>query len=216
MTGGSVPRAGSDLVVDSAYLAGGVLGLLAELGQTLATAESLTGGLVASTLVGVPGASAVFRGGLVVYATELKARLAGVSETLLDAVGPVHPDVAVALATGAQQRCSATWGVGTTGVAGPDSQDGHPVGTVFVGISGPQGRTAVRQLALAGDRAQIRAATVLQALRLLGDQLGVGVQPDSTGTPDGVSWGVHPAESDRQIDLSIGAGTGTVADAGRL
>lgn len=216
MTGSPVPTVGADPVTDPLALARGVLGMLAEFGQTLATAESLTGGLVASTLVSVPGASAVFRGGLVVYATELKARLAGVSEALLDAVGPVHPDVAVALAVGARRNCSATWGLGTTGVAGPDSQDGHPVGTVYVGVAGPRGRSAVRHLTLAGDRAQIRAATVLHALRLLGDQLSTGVQVEPVGGAQDVGGTVPHAESDHQIDLSIGAGTGTVADAGRL
>src|SRR5215470_10980125 len=92
--------------------------------QTLAVAESLTGGLLAATLVDVPGASKVFRGGLVVYATDLKASLAGVPADLLAERGPVDPDVAVALAAGARERCGATWGLGTTGVAGPEPQEG--------------------------------------------------------------------------------------------
>ena len=101
-------------------------------GETLAVAESLTGGLLAATLVDVPGASQVFRGGLVVYATDLKATLAGVPAELLDERGPVDPDVAVALADGARERCGADWGLATTGVAGPDPQDGMAVGTVYV------------------------------------------------------------------------------------
>src|SRR5688572_16713046 len=111
-----------------------VVAALQARGETLAVAESLTGGLLAATLVDVPGASRVFRGGFVAYATELKATLAGVSPELLAEHGPVHPDVAVQLAAGARSRCAADWGLGTTGVAGPDPQDGVPVGTVFVAV----------------------------------------------------------------------------------
>src|SRR5215467_658332 len=112
---------------------------LAARDETLATAESLTGGLLAATIVDVPGASAVFRGGLVVYATDLKATLAGVPRDLLEARGPVDPDVAAALAAGARQRCRADWGVATTGVAGPTEQDSKPVGTAYVAVAGPGG-----------------------------------------------------------------------------
>src|SRR6185369_8134485 len=123
--------------------AAGLLAALAARGETLAVAESLTGGLLAATIVDVPGASAAFRGGFVVYATDLKATLAGVDRDLLASRGPVDPDVAVALAVGARERCGADWGLATTGVAGPDPQDGVPVGTVFVGIAGPGRRTGV-------------------------------------------------------------------------
>lgn len=139
-------------------------------GQTLATAESLTGGLVAATLVEIPGVSAVFRGGLVVYATELKHALAGVQEDLLADRGPVDPDVALALAAGARERCGADWGVATTGVAGPDPQDGKAVGLVFVAVAGPSG-SVVRELGLAGSRAQIRAGSVTAVLDLLSERL---------------------------------------------
>jgi nicotinamide-nucleotide amidase len=123
--------------------------------------------------VEVPGASRVFRGGLVVYATDLKASLAGVPADLLAAAGPVHPDIAVALADGARTRCGADWGLGTTGVAGPDPQDGIPVGTVYVAVSSGAGPVpeAVRRLELAGTRAVIRAGTVAAALDLLADAL---------------------------------------------
>jgi nicotinamide-nucleotide amidase len=143
-----------------------VLYALAVRAETLAVAESLTGGLLAAMLVDVPGASRVFRGGLVVYATDLKASLAGVSADLLARRGPVDPDVALALAEGARVRCGATWGLGTTGVAGPEPQGGIPVGTVFVGCAGP-GAAEVRQLQLYGDRPAIRYATVVAALNLL-------------------------------------------------
>lgn len=148
-----------------------VLAALRASGATLATAESLTGGLLAATLVDVPGASAVFRGGLVPYATELKATLVGVDRGLLDRLGPVAAEVAAALAVGVRQRCGADWGVGTTGVAGPDPQDGHPPGTVFIGVSNEADGATVRALNLPGDRSAIRAATVQAALALLAERL---------------------------------------------
>jgi nicotinamide-nucleotide amidase len=143
---------------------------LAERGETLAVVESLTGGLLAATIVDVAGVSSVFRGGLVVYATELKESLAGVPGALLAARGPVDPDVAIALAQGGRQRCGADWCLATTGVAGPEPQNGRPVGLVFVAVAGPRG-AEVRRLQLSGGRARIRVLTVTEALRLLLDQL---------------------------------------------
>jgi nicotinamide-nucleotide amidase len=153
-----------------AVAAAAAVQLLVERGETLATAESLTGGLVAATIVEIPGVSAVFRGGLVVYATALKHALAGVPEDLLKERGPVDPDVALALAAGARERCLADWGVATTGVAGPDPQDGKPVGLVYIAVAGPAGAT-VRELRLAGSRARIRGASVTAVLELLAGQL---------------------------------------------
>ncbi|AMO61959.1 competence/damage-inducible protein CinA-like protein [Mycolicibacterium phlei] len=132
-------------------------------GQTVATAESLTAGLLAATLAGVPGASAVLLGGLVTYTVDTKVALAGVPREVLAEVGPVAEPTARALAVGAQQRCGATWGVGLTGVAGPEPHGGHPVGTVFLGIAGPL-QTSVVELALTGSRWQIRLAAVREAL----------------------------------------------------
>jgi len=146
-----------------------LLRALGERGQTLAVAESLTGGLLAASIVDVAGASAVFRGGFVVYATDLKATLAGVPSSLLAAHGPVHPLVAAALAAGARQRCGADWGLATTGVAGPDPQNGIEPGTVYVAVDGPTSR--VQRLDLTGNRAAIRAATVAAALALLASAL---------------------------------------------
>ncbi|HEX6872045.1 MAG TPA: CinA family protein [Micromonosporaceae bacterium] len=143
---------------------------LAKRGQTVAVAESLTGGLLASTLVDIPGVSKVFRGGLVVYATELKASLAGVPERLLDDRGPVDPDVAIALARGARQRCGADWGVATTGVAGPDTQNGVAVGTVYVAVADGV-RAEVQRLQFDGDRVAVRTAAVAAALDLLARQV---------------------------------------------
>ncbi|GAA0800698.1 CinA family protein [Spirilliplanes yamanashiensis] len=147
-------------------LVAGVVHALVERGETVATAESLTGGMVAAELVAVAGVSAAFRGGLVVYATELKHELAGVPEELLAQRGPVDADVAAALAQGARERCGADWGVATTGVAGPEPQDGVPVGRVFVAVAGP-GVAEVRELKLDGGRAAIREATVVAAAELL-------------------------------------------------
>ncbi|AUI57447.1 CinA family protein [Amycolatopsis sp. BJA-103] len=143
---------------------------LIERKETVATAESLTAGLVCATLTEVPGASAVVRGGLIVYATDLKASLAGVDEDLLATHGAVHPEVAAQLAVGARDRCGATWGLGLTGVAGPAGQDGVAPGTVHVGLAGVSTLT-VRTLALSGDRASVRAGAVSGAFALLGEHL---------------------------------------------
>jgi nicotinamide-nucleotide amidase len=147
-----------------------LLSTLVGRGETLAVAESLTGGQLAASIVDVPGASRVFRGGLVVYATDLKASLAGVPTALLDEHGPVHPDVAGALAEGACRVCRADWGLATTGVAGPDPQHGIAPGTVYVAVAGPTG-THVSRLSLAGDRAAIRTAAVAAAVALLTGEL---------------------------------------------
>lgn len=130
---------------------------------TVATAESLTAGLLSATIAGVPGASAVLRGGLIVYATDLKHTLAGVSEHTLAADGPVAASTAEQLAVGARTVCGADWGIGLTGVAGPDPQDGKSVGTVFVGIAGAEG-TEVLRLKLSGNRWTIRVGAVHAAV----------------------------------------------------
>ena len=134
--------------------------------ETVATAESLTGGLVAAALTSVPGSSAAVRGGIVAYATDLKTALLDVPADLLERHGAVHGAVAEAMAEGTRDRLGATTGVATTGVAGPDPAEGKPVGMVFVAVAGPGG-LASRQLALTGDRAEIRAAVVESVLELL-------------------------------------------------
>ena len=144
---------------------GRLVGLLLERGVTLATAESLTGGMVGAVLTDVPGVSAVYRGGVVVYATDLKAKLAGVPEELLAAVGPVHPDTAAALASGVRERLEADYGLATTGVAGPDPQAGIEAGTVYVAAAGPRS-VQVRKLQLAGDRTAVRRGSVQAVLEL--------------------------------------------------
>lgn len=132
---------------------------LAEAGATVATAESLTGGQVAAAVTDVAGASRVYLGGVVAYATEVKRDLLGVPGELLEEHGAVSAACAEEMARGVRREFGATYGVSTTGVAGPDSQEGHPVGTVFVAVAGPDG-VQVRELALIGDRARIQAQTV--------------------------------------------------------
>jgi nicotinamide-nucleotide amidase len=140
-------------------------------GHTVAVAESLTGGLVAAALTDIPGASASFRGGIVSYATDLKARLLGVDAGLLARYGAVYPQVAVGMAEGVRARLGASFGLATTGVAGPDPQDGYSVGTVHIAVSAADD-TVVRTIALSGDRAQIRRLTVEHALGLLLGRIG--------------------------------------------
>jgi PncC family amidohydrolase len=147
-----------------------IVTLLTERRQTLAVAESLTGGLLAASLVEVPGASVVFRGGIVAYATDLKSTLLDVPAALLERYGAVHPDVASAMAEGVRRRLDATFGVATTGVAGPDPADGQPVGTVHIAASG-QLSAVRRTLSLTGGRRSIRDQTVLQSLSLLRSML---------------------------------------------
>lgn len=165
MTGGAAPAE-----VTTSDAAAHVLASLRARGDTLATAESLTGGLLGAALTAVPGASSVYRGGVLAYATELKAALLGVPVDLLAERGAVDPDVAVAMAVGAAARTGASAALATTGVAGPDPQDGQPVGTVYVAaVLGA--RHQVRALVLPGDRAAVRAATVLAALDLMRELL---------------------------------------------
>lgn len=143
------------------------LGLLEERGQTVAVAESLTGGLLAAELTDVPGASRSFRGSVTAYATDLKRDVLGVDGPLLDARGAVDAEVARQMAGGVRRALSADWGVATTGVAGPTPQDGQPVGTVHVAVAGPSGAAAAVALRLSGDRAGIRRQTVEAAVKLL-------------------------------------------------
>lgn len=156
--------------VERADLPTRVVHTLRDRGLTVATCESLTAGLVAATLAEVPGASAVLRGGLVTYATELKSTLAGVDAALLARVGAVDPEVAQQMAAGAARVCGADLGIACTGVAGPDPQDGKPVGLVYLGLA--RGATThVREITLAGGREAIRRATAAQLLGMLEESL---------------------------------------------
>ena len=153
-------------------LAADLVGRLTFSGQTVAVAESLTGGLVAAAFTDVPGASLVLRGGVVSYATDVKAQVLGVDEALLARVGSVDAEVAEQMASGARSLMGATYGLSTTGVAGPDPVDGKPVGLVYVAVVGPAA-SRVKALDLAGDRSAIRAQSVKAVLHLLAEELDV-------------------------------------------
>jgi nicotinamide-nucleotide amidase len=149
-----------------AGLAAQIVGLLTRRRQTVAVAESLTGGLLGAAITTVPGASSVFRGGVIAYATDVKAALLGVSAALLAERGAVDPNVAGMMAAGVRERLGAAIGAATTGVAGPDAADGKPPGTVHIAVS-TAGGTVVQTLALSGGRDEIRRDTVERSLRLM-------------------------------------------------
>jgi PncC family amidohydrolase len=142
--------------------------LLRAEGSTVSTAESLTGGRLAVRLTDVPGASETYLGGAVTYASELKMSMLGVAEAIVDEHGVVSAACAEAMASGVRALTGATYGMSTTGVAGPDSQEGKPAGTVYVGLAGP-GFVTSELLQLDGDRTEIQEATceaVLAALEV--------------------------------------------------
>ncbi len=159
---------------DSSSPAAQLLDALATRGLHLAVAESLTGGLLTSAFVDVAGASKVLLGSIVAYQTELKHQLLGVSRALLQEQGAVDPEVVAQMAAGVRTKLanktgtdeSLVIGVAATGVAGPDSQDGKPAGTVFIGISGPSG-DFVYPLSLSGSRSEIRFESVNAAIAAL-------------------------------------------------
>ncbi|MCX5611848.1 MULTISPECIES: CinA family protein [unclassified Streptomyces] len=171
--------------LDASGVAAEVLRLLAERDQTLAVAESLTGGMVAAELTAVPGASRSFRGSVTAYATELKHRVLGVDAGLLAAEGAVNAQVAEEMAAGVRRVMGASWGIATTGVAGPDPQDGQPVGTVFVAVEGPAGRKTAR-LRLNGSRAEIRRESARTVLELLSSQLRENARGQDTEQNGGI------------------------------
>ncbi|MTE21304.1 nicotinamide-nucleotide amidohydrolase family protein [Streptomyces sp. TRM43335] len=157
------------------------LELLADRGQSVAAAESLTGGLVAAELTAAPGASTTVRGSVTAYATEVKRDVLGVDGGLLAERGAVDAEVARRMALGVRRVIGADWGLATTGVAGPEPQDGRPVGLVYVAVAGPgepggragdgEGRALALELHLDGDRAEIRDGTVRAVVRLLLNEL---------------------------------------------
>ena len=150
-----------------------VLSALAGRGWSVGTAESLTAGLVVATLVDVPGASASVRGAIAAYATDVKSSVLGVDPDLLVRVGAVDEEVARQMARGALRVLEVDVAIATTGVAGPDPQDGQPVGTVYIAVATPE-REIVERLALSGTRRDIRMATVEAALRLCANALRDG------------------------------------------
>jgi nicotinamide-nucleotide amidase len=163
-------------VADSSTLSAEVVALLTARRHTIAVAESLTGGLLVAELIRTPGASAVVLGGVVAYNTELKHTVLGVDAEVLAAHGAVHPDVAAQMAAGVRDALAvagrpAHIGISTTGVAGPDPQDGQPVGTVFLGFAVGTA-VSTRALSLSGSREHIRSAVVYESLLQLKSLLG--------------------------------------------
>ncbi|KAK4251230.1 hypothetical protein C7999DRAFT_37839 [Corynascus novoguineensis] len=154
-------------------LASDVVRLLREAGEAVGAAESLTAGEFMAALAAVPGSSATFRGGIVAYATDLKHSLLSVDADLIGRDGVVDGDVVVQMAEGARRATAAQWGVGTTGVAGPDEQDGKAPGTVYVGIASPRRNGSGRAYGpfmFPGPRESVREATVVEALWRLRDE----------------------------------------------
>jgi nicotinamide-nucleotide amidase len=148
--------------------------LLRARGETLAVAESCTGGLVAERLTSIPGASDYFLGGLLVYTDAMKTALAGVGRDLLAAHTSVSAAAAEAMALGARERTGATWALSVSGIAGPSGGDAvRPVGTVFIGLAGPGGACSLQSRFL-GDRARVRALAAQAALDLLRKKLSSG------------------------------------------
>lgn len=154
-------------------------------GWTIGVAESLTGGLVTAALVAVPGASRVLRGGIVAYATDLKAGLLGVDADLLAERGAVDDAVAAQMAAGIRTATGADVGLATTGVAGPDPQDGQGPGVVFVAVSTPVA-SEVQRLDLDGDRSKVIADSVRGVLDLALLLVG-GASGEKFDTPHEVS-----------------------------
>ncbi|MBB0228422.1 nicotinamide-nucleotide amidohydrolase family protein [Streptomyces calidiresistens] len=158
-----------------------LLWLLRRRGETVAAAESLTGGLVAAALTDAPGSSAAFLGSVTAYATAVKERVLGVDGALLEERGAVDPEVARRMALGVRDLMGADWGVATTGVAGPDPQDGHPPGTVFIAVAGPGATRPVARRLPPGlgerSRGEIREATTRAVLVALSEALLAGGIP---------------------------------------
>ena len=135
---------------------------LRERGETISTAESLTAGAVSSAIVTISGASDVFVGGVTAYRDEIKVSHLGVDPALIEKHTVISEEVAVAMAKGAIKTFRTTWAIGTTGVAGPNPLDGHPVGAVWVAIEGPISHTL--ELSLSGERENVRNAATSSAI----------------------------------------------------
>jgi len=167
--------AGDEASPDADGTAARIIATLTASHTTIAIAESLTGGLLTSALVDVPGASAVLRGGVIAYDTAIKHAVLGVDAEVLAAHGAVHPDVAMQMAVGVRTALAvdgvpAEIGIATTGAAGPDPQDGQPPGTAFVGLA-IGGEVRSFALHIPGDRDAVRAGVVERALAILEEHL---------------------------------------------
>jgi nicotinamide-nucleotide amidase len=178
-------------VTDTGALSERIVHRLTERGETVACAESLTAGLLSAAIADTPGASLVLLGGVVAYASRAKVELLGVEPGLVERVGTVDAQVAAAMAEGVRRRFHATWGLATTGVAGPGPAEGKPAGTVHVGLAGPGG-TRTWQLRLTGSRTEVRQGTVARLLELMAEGLGTEQQSsppvtDRRGTVGGTA-----------------------------
>ena len=139
-----------------------IVDALRKSGETLSTAESITGGSISSTLVGVPGASDVFKGGITAYSDEVKVAQLNVDPKLIEKYSAISEQVADAMAQGAVETFNTTWAIATTGVAGPGPVGVHEAGTVWLSIRGPINQTTV--LALSGEREMVRNAATSSAI----------------------------------------------------
>lgn len=147
-------------------IANALIDALVSRGETLALAESITGGAIATALTDVPGASKVFLGGMVTYATETKIALLGIDPELISRHGVVSRPVAEAMADAARLKCGATWAIATTGVAGPGPHHGVAAGELWIAISGPRSEAEHLKLGDLG-RERVRSGAVTGALALL-------------------------------------------------
>ena len=140
-------------------------------GKTLATAESCTGGMIGAALTAVPGASKVYKGGIISYWSEIKQDILGVDEDDLKTLGPVSAQVAGSMADGARKALHTDYALSVTGLAGPDGDKfGKPVGTVFVGLS-TRSKTVARQFRFYGDREDIRKQATRAALEFILEEI---------------------------------------------
>jgi nicotinamide-nucleotide amidase len=153
---------------------------LGDRGLTLAVAESVTGGRLAASFTSVPGASRAFVGGVVSYATAVKVAVLGVETSLVAAEGVISAACAQAMATGARRVLGADVALATTGVAGPEEQEGHPAGTAFVGLASAEGAIS-RRLSLSGSRSSIQDSVVAAAVELLEEWLSGGLPVEQPG-----------------------------------
>lgn len=150
------------LPIEIIGLASEVVDSLRARGETVSTAESLTAGAVSSAIVSIAGASDVFVGGITAYRDEIKISHLSIDPAIIKEHTSVSEEVAVAMARGAINSFGTTWGIGTTGVAGPNPLDGHPVGAVWVAIEGPICQTI--ELSLSGERESVRIAATASAI----------------------------------------------------
>ena len=136
-------------------------------GQMMATAESCTGGLIASSIVDIPGSSAVLAGGIVAYQNEIKVKLLDVSAETIDKYGVVSAETVREMAEGARKRFGCEWAVSTSGIAGPGgAEPGKPVGTVWIAVASSLQNEAFCEI-FSGDRNNVREKSVYKAMQLL-------------------------------------------------